>query len=786
MKKILLSLLSVFAVAVSTQAADQKTFQLCTEESEILNPDNKFLVVTKSAYNGAIYALDKTGTAGTVILNESSAPESFTITNATNYGYVSIEANGTYKIPHIYKVDEEGNYTSVGYFVVGSKTTLNVSATIDTTTSGQYSVSLDTDDNTVSMIAQASSTRALFFSNGTSFKNYATSNATGTGYSMPLFYKEVNDGPQKPKYEGYNAEYSVELTKSIPLPNIMPDDLTYSFTTDDTDLISIDEDAKTITGLKEGTATVKFTTPAVEGSYLEGDGSFAVTVTKIMPIMSFRDEIVVGKLGVGVAWEPVNVEEPAEHGEITYTSSNPDIVTISEPNTGRILPEDVKAAGKVTITATLPADGDYAEGTASYEIEIIDPAAHIDPAFVVFDFSVENPYGFTTTNNSGTYEKEKEIISENGMVTITFAGQYRSWNNSGSYELRLNKGVGNKMTFDVPEGYKISKIGLVATSNTNGNADGTFTPASGTISGSNDELGVNPTTTWIPGTDYPTVIEKEGEEDKNDYSVTYAAVNSGDKIKQIYVMYEPIGSDLKSADLSFDKVVNGIYVNEEGTVNAVNNPYNREIIYSIPNLADDEYVITTDGENIKVLVKVAGSYTLQATSVADETYRDGLAIMRLNVYNHLDVTVEGGTLSTNTEGVEEIDTEKAVIVRMTIPEFAYLYYQIVTSNTPETQADDEYDIDPDDENCIVGFEQSDGQIEIDAKTNGALNFYIANYGYISPIRTILLNDPTGSAISEVEAAGSAVYFDLQGRKVAAPARGIYVRTQGGKSTKVRI
>lgn len=31
-----------------------------------------------------------------------------------------------------------------------------------------------------------------------------------------------------------------------------------------------------------------------------------------------------------------------------------------------------------------------------------------------------------------------------------------------------------------------------------------------------------------------------------------------------------------------------------------------------------------------------------------------------------------------------------------------------------------------------------------------------------------------------------VYYDLQGNRVASPARGIYIRVQGGKATKVLV
>lgn len=771
MKKILLSLLSVFAVAVPSWAAE-KEYQLCTDLNQIKDSNNKFLIVSPTMKNNKLVIASSTLESTFVGDTYEAVPDKFTIDAESNsLALISIVKNGDY-----YAIFENNTEKYWGVPTSNKLTSSAFEALPITDTQYQISVDLDSNSNNRVLLSSVAGggSRYVQFNIGNTppiIRSYTSAQ------TKPLFYKEVEEGPIVPTFSGYDAEYTIQNGEdyAIDLPAIQPADLDYTFTSENTAIVEI-ADGKII-GLTPGQTTVKFTTAATD-NYQVGNGSFTVTVTKLQPELDFQDEVVYAKVGVGAVWHPVTIikpSDPEQQGKITYTSSDPSIVSINEEE-GQVTKADVHAPGTVTITATMEETETYAEGSASYTIIVYDPETSAATATSTFDFTQKNPYGFTTiAYESGNMESKDEIYGE--TVIINFTGNYRSWTTAdGSYELRLQKS--STMTISVPDEYKITKIGLAAKDDTSTLLKGSFSPASGTDipdgeSGNNtgDEI---PNQTWVPASDNAV------------HRVTYSAGNNASEIWYIVVEYELASSDLETPDLSFSQPINGIYVNEEGSINAVNNKFNRPITYEIVGLTEgDDYTITPDGDNIKVLVKVAGSFALHARSEAGDGYRDGLAIMRLNVYNHLAVSVEGGTLSTNAEGVEEIDTTNATEVTFTVPEFAKLYYQIVTSNTPSTQA--EGDETTGDVNCKPGFEyDDDGVVEIPAKTNGALNFYIANYGYISPTRTILLNDPTGSAISEVEAAGSAVYFDLQGRKVAAPARGIYVRTQGGKSTKVRI
>lgn len=488
---------------------------------------------------------------------------------------------------------------------------------------------------------------------------------------------------------------------------------------------------------------------------------------RLQPEMSFRDQIVQGKLGVGVVWEPVTVTvpaDPSQRGNITYTSSDPSIVSINA-ETGQITPDDVHAKGEVTITATMAATDLYVAGTASYKVIILDPTAQIEPGTITFDFTTENPYGMET----GTYVDGKVINLD--VVTLTFKGQCRSWEASNNYELRVNAKTdaypNNGFTISVPEGYKISKIGFVATGGT-----GTFEPQ-----GADDQNGEGTfDVTWDPAGKQDVIT-----------SVTFTNNETQAKFSQIYVMYDAATSILKSANLSFKKVVYSIYENEESVINAVNNPFNRTITYQIENLAEDQYTIVPDGTNLKVKINQPGYYSLQATSPEGDGYRDGFAILRVNVYRHLKVYSNGVSVSS------VIGTnEKDVNVTIDVPELVNLYYQ-VAETADDTPAATTETVDGD-ENQLVGYElydESEGII-IDKGFSGVLRFYIANYGYLSPIRSIPINSDIMTGVEEIEASEddnvAPVYFNLNGMRVNAEnlVPGVYVRRSGAKAEKVLV
>ena len=587
--------------------------------------------------------------------------------------------------------------------------------------------------------------------------------------SLDITY-EIEGGGVTPNLVFSPVELTVGDSEICPKSANYPD-LVYSYTVSEgTDIITIENGS--IVAKKIGNAKVDVTTEAKD-DYLAGSGSFNVTVVGKTPKMHFDNQVIYGKVNTGVVWQQVVVEEPtANAGAVTYSSSDPEVIEV-DATTGRILPSGVKKSGVATITATMAAEGDYTGCEAYYQIMVIDPEEKAT-GNTIFDFTVENPYGMTTQSGSNAkYEGElengvEEIAGENGIVKMSFAGRYRSWKTTTpSYELRVEtKNQSNEasvITISVPEGYKITKIGI-----TGSQVKPSYTPASA-------EITADP--------DFKSVWEPVGTDAVNNVAIT--ASTEQFRISKINVLWDAVDSSLEAAHLTFTPNVNGIIVGEKWTINAVNNPNNREITYSIPALdeADVDYSITPidDGKKLEVLVSQPGSYTLQATSPLGGGFRDGFAIMRLNVFRHINVYHEDALVEQ--ENIKA-DATKPTYVKFDVPENAFVYYKLEAAADANVaaQADE-----TEDENLEPGFTQYEDGVEIPANHNGALHFYIANYGYKSPVRKLSVGVATG--VSEVEAAveGEVKYYDLSGREVKGqPEQGIYIRLQGGKAEKVLV
>ena len=769
MKKILslLCLLMVFFAGF----AETKTYQLCTDIDEITNPDNQFLMV--AGYKNKVYGLirtpeDKGGKAVEISGLTTTAEKIQVDADALNLGFFSFLDNGA---------DTDGNKVYALYennvkFYFGCSTgkTVEHRETLPSSNAYKLSVSMDDQTSNVSIHSLQQATYDFKFNcndvKNILFRSYNVSNAA---YILPLFYKEVIIGAQDPSYSNFEEEYTIQLMDEMNLPAITPAELTYTFTSSDDAVVAVEDGKLVAKGL--GEATITFTTAEIADKFNAGQGEFKVTVTKRKPQMEFADHIVYGKLGVTVVWQTVDVTDPdaiENRGNITYSSSDPTIVNVHEdtgqihPTTDEDHPGDIFAAGEVTITATMEETDVYAAGSASYRIIIIDPNGDMPAQSSSFDFTVENPYGMTTVDYTAR-DKDKEIYEtkvkeiSSGLVSISFTGNYRSRhyskeNTSDDIKFRLQKQA--KMTISVPDTYKITKIGFVGTL-----TNPTYSPVSKTnINVDNEtpeewEESVNKI--WMPA---------DGAEPTS--SVTLSAGNYNQDFEQIYVQYENVSSNLKTPSLSFNKILYAIYVDEPATVNAARNPEGVEIIYSLQNVDESKYTITpsADGKTLEVLVSEPGSYSLMATSDSNDEYRDGLAIMRLNVYRHLDITVNDQPIVN-----DEIDTtgdDEIHVVVEDLWDFNTYYMIVEEGETPVLPGITPPG--PDDDETIEGFEMCDeiddegNHIYVPANTNGELWIYIAQYGYLSPVRKIKLNGPAEKKTLKVTAEGEKdSYFEVE-------------------------
>lgn len=767
MGKFLLSLFCLLVGALSSSAAT-KTYQLTTDLSEITNSNNKFIIVTSKPLGGSLYAVKSstTSTIGTteILSSATGLPETLSIDD-TDLGIFTVKDNGeTYKA--LYET------TKQVYYGAGTSST-NMAVSTSLPTNNQYQLTITLDGNKVKVGSQKTTTRFFSFQKGTSgalFKNYASSNITDDSdtYCYPAFYKEVEIiGPTTPAYSNVPAdgEFKMIIGESKSLPEITPTELSYSFATTDTNIIEIDNATKTVKALEKGTATVSFTTEAVEDKYLTGNGSFQVTISGKPAEISFQHRNVEGKLGTGVVWQTAIVKEPAG-ATVKYTATDPnsgevsDVLRIDE-TTGVINPDDILKVGSALITATTAATDEYEEGKATYIITISDPNSAESPtSTTTIDFTKAGAYGLTTyaSSNTSSYATEKVQKSE-PPVSFTLEGRYMLKYESGTSgatllnlpRLTTNNAAAGEITISVPtdgtENAIITRIIFIGGTNLDKLSSDT---EGGTYSGENHRWDLT------EGQEVSTVHFKN-------------TGKSGANIQKIEILWQSKNSNLKPAELSFPQK---IYNAEEGIefeANAVTTPNAvGEITYEIDDCPNGSVV--ENGGKLKITIPEVGSYTLKATSKENAEFRSGLAIMRINVFPNLTPTVDNGTFSDN-----EIKSESNIAyAKFDVNPQLRLYYLVSETvlDTPDVYDFDEYD-------PTTGIELSG---------NGNLYYYLGNFGYNSPIKTVKYNvGPTGVVEIATDSNGAVRIFDLNGREIkGTPEKGVYIRIQNGKATKVVI
>lgn len=791
MKKFLLSLLCLFAVGLSAKAAFvEKSFTLDFATTDNKKDGSSFSTssaVADQLISGTEYvtgnfteATNAYGKSELGLKLGASAKSGVCGFNFSDKGTVKITSiiiNGSY-----YDNDKDANMCfniSLNGNSVGSVTGFEKYTTLTS-----KSLTLLTPIEAKSIKIETGNINGSVSS---------SNQARGYIKSITIEYQQDIEGSVDPEYTNIPENLTMTVGNSVNYPAIEPDELTYNFSVEPSDLVTFDEVNKKIIANKIGKGTITFTTEEVADIYNAGSGSFEINVVGKRPRLSFANQVVVAKLGTGVVWQIVDVTVPegvmGDSDLVTYESSDPEIVSINHDN-GQIKQLDIHKTGEVTITATFnPGDeySDYTTASAKYTIIVRDPNEEISDGYSIFDFTTSNPYGLTSwDSNNSKYEKDAdnpvtEIVGDEDVVTISFdngsGNGYRAWNkgtNKG-YDFRVYNDC--KMKFEVPDGYKITKIGFVG--NTWCLTPDPISASTSEEDKESDELEGKFGFLWLPneGQAVSTVTftnDIKTDKDKNQTCT----------IEKIEVLYESISSNLKSANLSFKKNVNGVIVDEEAEINAVTNPFGREIVYSIDGLDENLYTITpsADKKTIKVLVKEPGYYTLMAKSPAGDGYRDGLAIMRLNVFRHLVVYADDTVLTE-----EVISSKNGVYITMDVPPMANLYYKIEgsvpASKSKSIKAVEEEE---EDENLEPGFELYEDGISIDKDHEGNLQFYIANYGYKSPVRTMAITKET--AVEEIEAVageGEVRYFDLSGREVKGqPEKGLYIRLKGGKAEKV--
>lgn len=128
------------------------------------------------------------------------------------------------------------------------------------------------------------------------------------------------------------------------------------------------------------------------------------------------------------------------------------------------------------------------------------------------------------------------------------------------------------------------------------------------------------------------------------------------------------------------------------------------------------------------------------------------------------------------------------ILKFELPEGVNLWYKFeATSKGNTTETEENSGIEAQAEHTPEeGFVKYDHSKGIELKEVGTLTYYAEKDG-VTGDKHILTVSGDATAIAEVEAeSGVTEWYDLSGRKVAAPDKGVYVRKQGSKVAKIAL
>ncbi|MBR1593932.1 MAG: hypothetical protein IJ659_04080 [Alloprevotella sp.] len=180
-----------------------------------------------------------------------------------------------------------------------------------------------------------------------------------------------------------------------------------------------------------------------------------------------------GSLSATVVDEDNNAVEGAT---VTWSGNNNTVATI-DASTGAVT---LVAAGKVTFTASYAGVKDkYQASSATYEMTVTSSAPYAQPT--EFDIDLNNSlFGTTYSGSASGITDDKPVSGSKENVVVTYAGSGSHYINDSQIRFYPN----NKLTFEAPSGYNITKIVFTA--------DGTW---AATISADNGTY-TSTTKTW--------------------------------------------------------------------------------------------------------------------------------------------------------------------------------------------------------------------------------------------------------------------------------------------------
>ncbi len=565
---------------------------------------------------------------------------------------------------------------------------------------------------------------------------YETAGAPLTPVTL-AFAKEtlemvVDDMVEAPALTGVPEGVEVTYTSSKPAVAALEDGVVYAYT--------------------EGEAVITATTPATE-TYAAGEATLKVVVTAAPDLrqeagLSFGDVTEFTTYVEAEDFEAPNLNK-ATNAAIVYTSSDEGVALVDE-NDGTIV---IGAAGTAVITATAAENDEYKAGKASYTIIVkkIDAAlAYSEAAVEKYLNSTEHGDFPALTNEAAievVYASSNErvaTVDAEGAVTILAAGNTTisatpanpaKYEGAASYVLTVTDASivagGYALVTDVNQLVAGAKIIIVNIENSKSlsktNADRNFPAVGVTLN-----------------TDKTAVTEAEGvaEFELLVSDGKYAFKKLGTEVDS-YLTPAATGKN-NYLRLSTDPIYATVTIgtNDAAVITFSLNDQGRNIIRY--NDTNNLFACYGSGqEDVHIFIESAGQgVEAPSVEVVFEETGDGEYLADF-VY----------------------DSENGVVV----------YYN-VASERPAFMA-----VSKD------GLEVTKHTEKVPVVDGDLLTYYAENKGVQSETKQISINkQTTGVENISVDAAAPAEYFDLQGRPVANPANGIFIRRAGSTVTKVAL
>lgn len=196
--------------------------------------------------------------------------------------------------------------------------------------------------------------------------------------------------------------------------------------------------------------------------------------------------------------------------------------------------------------------------------------------------------------------------------------------------------------------------------------------------------------------------------------------------------------------------------------------------------SDHEHVAEIEGNRAVLSAQWSSAHKLSMIEITysgkEEHHTAAIDAFKAAPAEHFTIKVDGVEQTGSTISIDQTKTEG---VNLELSHY-YPHATIYTKFTPKASSETQgmyYD-------ALEGYTAHTQALPLTQE--GTLNYYAELNGHQTAVQTLTVSDPTSTSIADIQAAGAAEYFDMQGRRVNAPANGIFIRKQGNKAVKVSL